>query len=203
MKTVRTLLLVTAVGAGVSASSSTIADFLSGRDPRSRPVTREVQWDGGEVLIVGVPADVRFIQAPGPGRVVVTGRRRSVDTFHVEAGVLEDGTWRTGERLQIVVTAPRVTRFSVKGRDTLSIEGFDQDELRIETTGRAEVEGRRPCRHGDVGAARVRLGRSQPAPGERDRGRPGRLAERDRGADVVGEGLGTGARRSAEPTRRR
>lgn len=140
MKTVHALLLVTALGAGVAASSWTVADILSERDPRSRPVTREIPWDGGDVLIVAAPADVRFIQAPGPGKVVVTGRRRSVDTFHVEAGVLKDRTWRTGERLQIVVTAPRVTRFSVKGHDSLSIEGFDQDELRIDATGRAEVK---------------------------------------------------------------
>jgi len=140
MKPVHALFLVTAVGAGVSASSWTIADFLSGRDPRGRSVTRELPWDGGDVLTVGVPADVRFIQAAGPGKVVVTGSPRSVDSLHVEAGVLDDRTWRTGERLQIVVTAPRVTRFSVKGRDTLSIEGFDQDELRIEATGRAEVK---------------------------------------------------------------
>jgi hypothetical protein len=134
------LLLVAGVGAGLSAGSWRVAGLLSERDPRSRAITREIPWDGSEALVVGAPADVRFIQAPGPGKVVVTGRPRSVDTFRVAGGVLDDRTLRTGERLQIVVTAPKVTRFSLKGTDTLGIEGFDQDELRIEATGRAKVK---------------------------------------------------------------
>ena len=45
VKTVRTLLLVTAVGTGVSASSWTLAQALSQRDPRRLSVTREFPWD--------------------------------------------------------------------------------------------------------------------------------------------------------------
>jgi hypothetical protein len=103
-------------------------------------LTREIPWDGCETLIVDVPADVQFIQAPGAGKIVVTGPRRSVETFEVAGGVLKDRTLRTGAQLKIVVTAPKITRFSIKGDDTLTIEGFDQDKLHIDATGRADVK---------------------------------------------------------------
>jgi hypothetical protein len=102
-------------------------------------ITREIAWDGGESLVLDVPANVRFVQAPGPGKVVITGPRRSVETFSIAGGVLRDGTLRTGERLQILITAPKITRFSIKGSDQLLVEDFDQDELHLEATGRAEI----------------------------------------------------------------
>jgi hypothetical protein len=103
-------------------------------------VTRELAWDGSESLVLEVPAHVRFVQATGPGRVVVTGSRRSVETFSATGGVLRDKTLRTGAPLQIVITAPKITRFSAKGDDRIAIEAFDQDELHIETTGRADIK---------------------------------------------------------------
>ena len=103
-------------------------------------ITREIPWDGSEALTLDVPAEVRFVQTPGPGKVVVTGPRRSVETFEVAGGVLRDRTLRTGRQLRIIVQAPKVTRFSVKGGDKLVIEAFDQDELKIEATGRADIK---------------------------------------------------------------
>jgi Putative auto-transporter adhesin, head GIN domain len=140
MNTPRSLLITFAVCAVVSASSCSISRRLAEHDPQRRPVTRELAWDGAESLIVSVPAQVRFVQSPGPGKIIVTGPRRSVETFSAIDGVLDDRTWRTAERLDIVVNAPKVTRFSVKGHDTLIIENFDQEELRIATTGWAEVK---------------------------------------------------------------
>src|SRR5688572_26891275 len=90
-------------------------------------ITREIPWDGGESLIIDVPADVRFVQASGPGKVVVTGPRRSVERFSCEGGVLSDRRLRTGAQLQIVVMAPKIIRFVANGGDTLTIEEFDQD----------------------------------------------------------------------------
>jgi hypothetical protein len=115
-------------------------------------VTRELDWDGSESLILDVPAVVRFVQASGPGKLVITGPRRSVNSFTAAGGVLRDGTLRTGERLQISVTAPKITRFSIKGRDQLLIESFDQEELHIETTGRADVKA-----SGRAGTIRLHL----------------------------------------------
>jgi hypothetical protein len=136
----RSLLYTFAIGAVVSASSCSISRHLAERDPNSALVTRELAWEDAETLVLGPPAEVRFVQAPGPGKVFVTGPRRSVEAFSATRGVLDDGTLRTGEPLKIVVTAPNVTRFVLKGRDKLVIENFDQAELRIETTGWADVK---------------------------------------------------------------
>jgi hypothetical protein len=134
------LLTFAAICAAVSLSSFAVADSLAAKDPAAAAVSRELPWDGSESMTVEVPATVRFVQADGPGKLVVTGPRRSVDTFSASGGVLRDERWRTGTSLEIVVHAPRITRFSLKGSDRLSIEGFDQPELHIETVGRAEVK---------------------------------------------------------------
>lgn len=130
------MLLKNAILPLLVAASSLVALAQAG----TGSATREIPWDGSESLVLEVPASVRFVQAPGPGRVVVTGPSRSVDTFSVSGGVLRDGVLRTGEPLQIVVTAAKITRFSIKGDDRLLIEAFDQDELHVETTGRADVK---------------------------------------------------------------
>ncbi len=118
-------------------AATSLATFAVGD---TATVTRELPWDGSESLVLEVPANLRFVQASGPGRVVVTGPSRSVDTFSVSGGVLRDGVLRTGEPLQIVVTASKIIRFSIKGDDRLLIEAFDQDELQVETAGRADVK---------------------------------------------------------------
>lgn len=134
-----TLSVVAIVGAIVCVAALSFASALARRDPDNTIATRTIPWHGTDALTIGVPAHVRFVQGPGPGTVIVTGPRRSVETFGVENGVLDDHTLRTGAELEIVVTAPKVTRFSANGRDRLTIERFDQDLLRIETAGWAEV----------------------------------------------------------------
>lgn len=135
----RTLSVVAIVGAAVCVAALSFASALARRDPDNTIITRTLPWHGTDALTIGVPAHVRFVQGPGPGTVMVTGPRRSVETFGVANGVLEDHTLRTSAELDVVVTAPNVTRFSAKGHDRLTIEGFAQDVLRIETAGWAEV----------------------------------------------------------------
>jgi hypothetical protein len=134
------LLSIAGLCAAVCASAFAAAETLAEKDPAAAPVSRELAWDGSETLTLGVPAQVRFVQSAGPAKVVVTGARRSVERFSVSGGVLSDSRWRTGKPLDIVVHAPKITRFLLKGKDSLVIEGFDQPELVIETTGRSEVK---------------------------------------------------------------
>lgn len=134
------LLLSGAACAAVSLTTFAAAKSLANSDPASAPVVRELSWPGGESLTVQVPARVRFVQTPGPGKVVVTGPNRSVKDFAIDGGVLSDKRWRTGKPVDVVVYAPKITHFSLKGADHLVLEGFDQPELTIEATGRAEVK---------------------------------------------------------------
>jgi hypothetical protein len=138
------LLALAGVSAAVSYSAFAASDALAARDPAGQAVTREIPWDGSESLTIGVPASVRFVQTGGPGKVIVTGPRRSVENFSAAGGYLNDSRWHTGKPLDIVVRAPKITHFSLKGSDKLVVEGFDQPDLHIETVGRAEarVSGR-------------------------------------------------------------
>jgi hypothetical protein len=152
MNDILKLLAVSAVCAMASLSAFAASDALVRRDPAGQAVTREIPWDGSESLSVGVPASVRFVQSTGPGKVIVTGPRRSVESFTADGGYLDDARWHTGKALDIVVHAPKITRFSLKGSDKLVVEGFDQPELVIETVGRAEVKA-----SGRVGHLTLRL----------------------------------------------
>ena len=140
MSSIAKLLILAGGSAVVSFSAFAASDALAARDPAGQAVTREIPWDGSESLSVGVPARVRFVQTSGPGKVTVTGPKRSVDNFSASGGYLDDSNWHTGKPLDIVVHAPKITRFSLKGSDKLVVEGFDQPHLHIETVGRAEVK---------------------------------------------------------------
>jgi hypothetical protein len=133
------LVLLSGVCAAISYSTYSGSDALAARDPDSAAVTRELPWDGSESLTVEVPANVRFVQGSGPGKVVITGPKRSVEGFTASGGVLSDSRWHTGKPIEVVVHAPRITHFSLKGSDRLVLEGYDQPHLLVETAGRAEV----------------------------------------------------------------
>ena len=140
MNRITQLLLLAGGSAVVSFSAFSASDALAARDPAGSALTREFAWDGSESLNIEVPATVRYVQTAGPGKVIVTGPSRSLEGFSASGGTLSDSRWRTGEPLDIVVHAPKITRFSLKGSDKLVVESFDQPELVIETVGRAEVK---------------------------------------------------------------
>lgn len=104
--------------------------------------TREIAWSGAETLEVDVPANVQFIQAEGPAKLVVSGPKGAVEQVEVDNGRIHfaDHVRHSG-RLEIMLTAPRVTRFELNGHDTLSIEGYRQDRLELDLSGRSEVTG--------------------------------------------------------------
>ncbi len=111
-------------------------------DPEWASATKEIAWDGATALVLDVPADVTFTQgSEGPGKLTVTGPKRSLDTLTLTGGRLQDGVNNEGERLKIVMTAPKVTRFELTGIDRLTLDGYDQDSLEISTTGMSKVTG--------------------------------------------------------------
>ncbi|MBR7621479.1 DUF2807 domain-containing protein [Phenylobacterium sp. 20VBR1] len=112
-------------------------------DPEWASATKEIAWDGATTLVLDVPADVTFTQgSEGPGKLTVTGPKRALDTLTLSGGRLTDTVSNEGQRLKIVMTAPKVTRFELTGIDRLTLEGYDQDSLEISTTGMSKVTGR-------------------------------------------------------------
>jgi len=102
--------------------------------------TRELAWTGANTLELDVPADVQFTQAPGPGKLTITGPKGAVDQVTVENGRIHfDRRVRDAGRLTIVMTAPDVTRFDLGGSNRLTIADYRQDRLEIDLSGDAEV----------------------------------------------------------------
>lgn len=113
--------------------------------------TREIAWSGGDSLDVDVPADVTYTQAPGPGKLTVTGPQREVEALEIDNGHLG---YSHGHRhwggLTIVMTAPAVSRFSMNGSGKLVIEGYKQDKLSLDLSGDADVSAKGEARNLDL-----------------------------------------------------
>ena len=103
-------------------------------------ITREIPWDDSTSLTVGVRSVVRYVQAPGAGSVVASGPHRSVSTLVVGNGDIRDQLLHTGATLELIVTAPAISRFYLNGNSRLSIEGYDQKNLFVSTEGKAAVD---------------------------------------------------------------
>lgn len=103
--------------------------------------SRTLAWSGDDRLSVNVPADVRYIQAPGPGSVIVSGPQGVVDDVAVRDGriFIEDGPHWWPHKLSIVVRAPNVSDFELSGANVLAIEDYRQERLRLRLSGASEV----------------------------------------------------------------
>lgn len=144
-------------------------------------ITREIAWTGGDKLELDVAAEVTYTQAEGPGKLVITGPRRAVE--RVEVGddgrvSYEHGARRHG-RLQIVMTAPAVTRFELNGNDRLTVTGYRQDRMDVRLSGSSEMVAA-----GEVRAVDVEIHGS----GEADLGG---LKAREASVDISGSGEAT------------
>ncbi|HEX3365827.1 GIN domain-containing protein [Phenylobacterium sp.] len=120
-------------------------DFSWEKDSHSGPqATREMAWTGGDTLEVDVPAQITYTQAPGDGKITVTGPQRTLDNLEVDGGRLRfgHGHYRHGGDLTIVMTAPAVTHFDLRGSGRLNIEGYKQDKLNLDISGSATVSAK-------------------------------------------------------------
>ena len=126
------------ISAGCFSGAYTLA--TSNDSGSSEIVSREIPWDNSTSLTLGVRSVVRYVQAPGPGKVVARGPHRSVSTLVVDNGDIHDELLHSGTTLEIVVTAPAISHFHLNGGSRLSIEAYDQQSLFVSTEGKAHVD---------------------------------------------------------------
>jgi hypothetical protein len=102
--------------------------------------TRDLVWTGGDTLGISIPADVRYQQGPQVS-LRVTGARGVIDRITVVNGTLrfDRRMMNTGGDLDVMMTAPDITRFRVNGSGELFITGYQQPELSAEINGSGEV----------------------------------------------------------------
>lgn len=105
--------------------------------------TRDIAWTGGDTLEVDVPADIRYTQADGPGKLTISGPERQVAAVELEGGRLyfRHHGLRWGE-LTIVMTAPAVNHFELRGSGNLAIDGYKQDRLSLDLSGNSDVSAK-------------------------------------------------------------
>lgn len=139
--TTRLMLLALAAALVSAGCFSGAYKLATANDSGNRQIiTREIPWDDSTSLTLGVNSVVRYVQAPGAGKVVARGPHRSVSTLVVANGDIHDQLLHTGATLELVVTAPAISRFHLDGRSRLSIEGYDQKSLFVSTEGKAAVD---------------------------------------------------------------
>jgi hypothetical protein len=110
------------------------------RDDDAEQSTRELAWDGSAKVEFDIPATIEFTQAPGPGKLTITGPKDVIQRVQLAGGRLTlDQPPANYVRLRVVMTAPAVTRFEIGGDDRLDIRDYKQDQLSIVATGSSEV----------------------------------------------------------------
>lgn len=117
-------------------------DDDDGSDRWGDSATRNLAWSGSTSLDLDLTADVRYVQAPGPATVTITGPERLVDHVIVRDETIkyEDRGHRSHRtRLQILVSAPNISSFDISGRNKLTIEGYRQPSLRLNVSGSADI----------------------------------------------------------------
>lgn len=128
-------------------------------DARAAEVTRNLAWAGGDTLVLDLDADVEYVQGDTPG-ITVRGPADRISQVSIDGDRLTwTGEGRTGERVvygrshngrgfwinddqvHIVVTAPNVSTFDMRGSADLSLRNYDQPSLTINLSGSGDVTG--------------------------------------------------------------
>jgi hypothetical protein len=135
-------------------------DLTLVREDGTQPaeVSRTLTWAGGEKLVVELSADVEYVQGDTPG-IVVRGPADQVDKVRIEGDRLVwtgdenrrgghrrcvrrangRGFWVDGGEVHIVVTAPAVKIFDLRGSSDMTIKGYDQPDMTIDSSGSGDV----------------------------------------------------------------
>jgi hypothetical protein len=127
-------------GGHFDVSSDDWSDHRRHSGPRG---AREMAWTGGDTLDVDVPAEITYTQAPGAGKLSISGPQRALDNLQIDNGHLHyaHGRNRWGD-LTIVMTAPAVSHFDLSSSGRLSIEGYNQDKLSVDISGNGQVSAK-------------------------------------------------------------
>jgi len=110
-------------------------------------IQRDFAWSGGSRLEMNAPAEIDYVQAPGPAKLTISGPREALDRVRVEAGRISllpgAPAW---DALHVRLSAPDITRFELNGANRLNITGYKQDQLTLAASGHAEIHAQGEAR---------------------------------------------------------
>lgn len=124
------------------------------RDRRDGPVvTRTIPWTGGDTLEVSLGADVQYTQGP-VANLTVTGGKSAVDNVMVSNGEIRFSRSMQNHRdVRIVMTAPDVTKFKLRGSHSLVVDNYDQDTMEVSLAGSGDIDLNGKARRLDLSIA--------------------------------------------------
>jgi hypothetical protein len=122
-------------------------------DKASGPITtRDFTWSGGDSLDLEAPADLEYTQGPTT-KITVTGPKSALDKLTIHDGHidLDDSCvgicLNSNDGLKIVMTAPNITKFEASGSQSIAINDYNQDELRVHISGSGDVTAKGKATH--------------------------------------------------------
>lgn len=126
--------------------------------PAEPPVSRTIEWTGGESLNIDVPVRVIYDAASTETGITVSGPKDYVDAISFQNGTLSLSTgnlpdrahiqWSGSslrgsserDRLSIRINGGAAKAFNLSGHTDLEIRGYNQPSLNLTLVGNADVE---------------------------------------------------------------
>ncbi len=111
-----------------------------GRRSDGPVTTRTIPWTGGDTLEVSIGADVQYTQGP-VANLTVTGRKTAVDNVVVTNGEIRfSRSMRNHGDLRVVMTAPDVKKFRLRGSHSLVVDNYNQDTMDVSLAGSGDID---------------------------------------------------------------
>ena len=108
--------------------------------------TRQIAWSGAEALDINISAEVTYTQSDESG-ITITGPKNWIerivvdgDAITTQSGVKAKWSHKNSKAtVRIEVRAPNVKAFAINGAGKLAINGYKQDDLKVDVNGAGEV----------------------------------------------------------------
>lgn len=130
------------------------------REQLPAPITRTIEWAGGDSLAIDIPGKVVFIQDASASGITIEGQKELAEKVTLSDGRLRLDTpdrrgsdrsyvtwdasgirgWNERERLTITIRAPSVKSFELFGHTNLLVRDYNQPDLKLALTGSADAE---------------------------------------------------------------
>jgi hypothetical protein len=111
-------------------------------DGTATTTTRDLDWDGSDRAVLSVPAHASY--TPGSDeRLHLSGDPALIAHVRVRGGRIEMDCrrWHAGRDSRIAVTLPgrRFRKFAIAGSGALTLNGLDQDRLKVSIAGSGSI----------------------------------------------------------------
>lgn len=111
-------------------------------DGAATATTRDLDWDGSDQAVLSVPARASY--TPGSGeRLHLSGDPALLAHVRVRDGHIEMdcNRWHIGRDSRIAVTLPgrHFRKFAIAGSGALTLNGLDQDQLKVSIAGSGSI----------------------------------------------------------------